>query len=197
MLRVDIKNLGEVKQYLDRLPERAFDDAKKIFAEAVFNADKTIKKNATEKLKVRTGALRRSIVSSVSGSNLGTLQATVGSSSKVGGVELVYAPLHEFGGTVRAKNAYKRVPGGPYLNIPLSANKTAAGVTRLQAREVFNQGGSIVKTKSGGYGVLLNGQMMFTLKKQVVIPARLGMIEASEDEVPTILNRLVNLIGDY
>jgi len=196
MLNVEVKNLAEVKKYLKQLPERTFKDAKKVFAKAVFSADKKIKDNATTKLKVRTGALRRSIVSVVSGSDLSTLQASVGSASKVGGVELVYAPLHEFGDTIRAKKAYKRVPGGPYLNIPTSANKTSAGVTRLQAREVFNQGGRVGKTKKGNYGVLLNGQMMFILKKQVVIPARIGMIKAAEDEIPTILSGLVNLIGE-
>jgi phage gpG-like protein len=196
MLNVEVKNLTEVKRYLAQLPERTFKDAKKAFSEAVFKADKKIKDNATDKLRVRTGALRRSIVSVVSGSDLDTLQASVGSASKVGGLELVYAPIHEFGGTVRAKKAYKRVLGGPYLNIPLSSNKTAAGVTRLQAREVFNQGGRVIKTKNGKYGVLLNGQMMFILKKQVVIPARLGMIKAAEDEIPTILSRLMDLIGE-
>jgi phage gpG-like protein len=196
MLNVEVKNLAEVKAYLKRLPERTFKDAKKVFSEAVFKADKKIKDNATDKLKVRTGALRRSIVSVVSGSDLDILRASVGSASKVGGLELVYAPIHEFGGTVRAKKAYKRVPGGPYLNIPLPSNKTAAGVTRLQAREVFSQGGTVIKTKSGKYGILLNGQMMFILKKQVVIPARLGMIKAAEDEVPTMLSRLANLIGE-
>lgn len=196
MLNVEVKNLAKVKTYLNQLPERTFKDAKKVFAKAVFSADKKIKDNATTKLKVRTGALRRSIVSVVSGNDLDTLQASVGSASKVGGVELVYAPIHEFGGTIKAKKAYRKVPGGPYLNIPMSANKTPAGVTRLQAREVFNQGGWVKKTKKGNYGVFLNGQMMFILKKQVVIPARLGMIKAAEDEIPTILSGLVNLIGE-
>jgi hypothetical protein len=86
------------------------------------------------------------------------------------------------------------VPGGPYLNIPTSANKTASGVTRLQAREVFNRGGYITQTKGGVWGVFLLGQMMFSLKKQVKIPARLGMIDAAEDEVPTLLNKLRNVL---
>jgi len=196
MLNVKLKNIAAIKRYLYIMPESMFKDARKVFSTAVFKADKKIKDNATTELKVRTGALRRSIVSVVSGNDLDTLQASVGSASKVGGVELVYAPIHEYGGTIKAKKAYKKVPGGPYLNIPMSANKTPAGVTRLQAREVFNQGGRVIKTKNGKYGVLLNGQMMFILKKQVVIPARLGMIKAAENEVPTILSSLVNLIGE-
>lgn len=196
MLNVEVKNLADVKKYLDQLPERTFKDAKKVFSKAIFSADKKIKDNATTELKVRTGALRRSIISVVSGNDLDTLQASVGSASKVGGVELVYAPIHEYGGTIKAKKAYKKIPGGPYLNIPMPANKTAAGVTRLQAREVFAQGGRVIKTKNGKYGVLLEGQMLFILKKQVVIPARLGMMKAAEDEIPTILSSLIAMIGE-
>lgn len=196
MLNVKVKNIAAIKRYLYIMPESMFKSARKVFSTAVFNADKKIKDNATTELKVRTGALRRSIVSMVSGNDLDTLQASVGSASKVGGVELVYAPLHEFGDTIRAKKAYKKVPGGPYLNIPMTANKTPAGVTRLQAREVFNQGGRVIKTKNGKYGVLLDGQMMFILKKEVEIKPRLGMMKAAEDEVPTILSGLVNLIGE-
>ena len=107
----------------------------------------------------------------------------------------MYAPTHEFGATIKAKNAYKGVPGGPYLNIPTRNNKTPAGVTMLQAREVFNQGGYIAKFKSGRYGVMMDGQLMFSLHKEVEIPKRLKMIETAEGEIPTMLSRIAAAVG--
>jgi len=109
---------------------------------------------------------------------------------------LVYTLTQEYGATIKAKKAYRNVPGGPYLNIPTKANKTAAGVTRLTARMVFDRGGYIQRTASKKWGVFLKNQMMFALVKQVDIPPRLGMREAAADEVPTILYKLQQMIGE-
>jgi len=197
-MRVDIRNLGDIRKYLKRFPDEMFKDAKDIMRQGVMSAREKVHKNTKENLKVRTGMLRRSIQYQISGNKLSDLRASVFSAANVGGEKVLYAPVHEFGATIKAKKAYARIPGGPYLNIPTSENKTPAGVTRMKAREVFAQGGYIKRFRSGGFGVFLPGnRLMFTLKKQVEIPARLGMVEACEEQITTILSNLVNALGGY
>lgn len=193
MIDIDLQtNIDEIQKYLKKLPVESFDTAKLYFSQAAFAADAKIKRNATDILKVRSGALKRSIRFEVKGTSIATLRASVYAAGKVGGQTIKYAPIHEYGGTIRAKNAYHGVQGGPYLNIPARANKTASGVTRMGAREVFNQGGYIV-----GKVVYLNGAAMFFLVKQVKIPARLGMTEAVDNVIPTLLSNIQRSIGEY
>lgn len=185
---VQVNNLAEVTRSLNRVPQMWFDDAKKVFQNATLRASNKTKSNATSILNVRSGHLKQSINQEVRGNNLQTLKASVFSASVVGGMPVKYAPIHEMGGTVTAKDKYMTVPGGPYLNIPTAANRTAAGVTRLQAREVFAMGGYL-----RGRSVWLGDVMMFALVRQVRIPPRLGMQEACNDEIPTILSELGQL----
>jgi len=114
----------------------------------------------------------------------------------VAGVPVKYAPLQEFGGIIKAINKYTGVSGGPYLNIPTKSNLTPAGVMKKSAKELFNAGAHIHKSKAGNWGVFIGGSMMMVLKKKVVIPARLGMIDAADDQIPTILSKLIALIGE-
>lgn len=183
--QTEIKGSKEVKTFLSGLPTKLYDNTKEIFQKSAFNIENKTKDNATNTLNVRTGNLRRAISSEVFGTTLGALGFSVFTAAKVGGSEVVYAPIQEKGGTVVAKNAYKKVPGGPYLNIPAPANKTAAGVMRMGAREVFAKGGYIA-----GRVVYLDGKPMFFLVKSVTIPARLGMEEAANAEIPTLLSNL-------
>jgi len=191
-----IINDAEVKQYIKQLPESTFKQARKVFAKAVLAADTKVKDNAANKLHVRTGALVRSLSQEVVGDRIGNLSASIYSGGTDGGKPLVYARIHEFGGTVTAKNAYKGVPGGPYLNIPLPDNKTPAGVMRMTARMVFAQGGSIGLSKKGNWIVFLEDKAMFYLKKSVTIEPRLGMRDAAEAQIPVLLQDLVNIIGE-
>jgi len=119
MLKIDIKNKEEITKYLKDLPETSFKAARKVFAKAVLAADKEIKTNATNILSVRTGTLRRSIGNKVTGAELESLRASVFSGNS-GGEPVKYAPIHEYGGIIRAKRAYRGVPGGPYLNMPIA-----------------------------------------------------------------------------
>ncbi len=96
---------------------------------------------------------------------------------------------------IKAKKAYRRVPGGPYLNIPTAYNKTPAGVMRIPPKEVFKQGGIVLKTKAGNYGVFLRGRMLFVLKRSVILKPRLGMRTAAENQIPTVLSKIKDLIG--
>lgn len=193
LLDIQLQNLREVMDALEAIPEREFENAKRAFSAAVLNAHSEVKDNVRNKLKVRTGALARAIKTMVSGQSVDNLKAMIYAAHTVGGAEVIYAPIHEYGGTIKAKKAYAGVPGGPYLNIPTGRNKTGVGVTRMQAREVFQDGGFVAKTRSGKWGVFLDGQMMFVLKKSVDIPARLGMRDAAENQIPTLLSELSEL----
>jgi hypothetical protein len=189
-MEVKVEGIEEVNSLISGMPKVLYDQVKLIISRATLSAHSTIRGNfgtGANQLKSRTGSLSRSLQTKVSGDNLKTLAGRVYTG-------MVYAPIQEEGGTVNAKDKYRRVPGGPYLNIPLSANKTAAGVMRKSARDVFSEGGYIVKSKAGNYLVMSKaGQPMFVLKKSVTIPARLGMKKAAEDEVPTILSELSKL----
>jgi len=195
-VRVEIADLDRVTDGIRRIPSRLFDQAKKIMGAGTIRAQKAVKGRLDgAPLHRRSGRLARSIRTSVSGGSLADLRASVysggGASTGSAGGPVVYAPIHEYGGTITAKNAYKGVPGGPYLNIPTQYNKTPAGVMRLNAREVFAAGGFIRgKTVfSGGENPL----PMFSLVKSVEIPARLGMGKAADAEVPTILSDLAEM----
>lgn len=194
--KVEMRNLAEVNQYLDRIPENAFDDAEVIFQKAVLKADKRVKSFFGVRLKVRTGMLRRSLRTSITGTKLSNLRASFYSAANVGSISVIYAPIHEYGGTVKAINKYMGVPGGPYLNIPTGSNKTPAGVMKKSAKMIFDEGGYIQKSRKGNWGVFLGDKMMFVLKRKVHIPPRLGMVVSAERQIPTILSSLKDLVGE-
>ena len=184
--RVTLQGADEFILLMNELPETMYTQTHEILKDAVFNAHRNITAYRGG-LVNRTGSLRRSLRTKVSGNTLATLKGEVWTNSK-------YAPIQETGGTIVAKNAYRRVAGGPYLNIPLSDNKTARGVMRETARQVFDDGGYVFKARSGKHFVASStGQLMFILVKQVEIPARLNMLKSGEDEIPTLLSRLRQL----
>jgi len=177
----------EVLNLLKELPEELFLSARKTIAISTFSVHAKVS-SYSGGLKNRSGRLRRSLIPVVKGDRIQTLAGSVSTN-------VIYAPIQEKGGVVRAKNKYVGVPGGPYLNIPLSANKTAAGVLRQNARSVFSAGGYIIKSKKGNY-IVMSGENipMFVLVKQVTIKPRLNMIKSAEDEVPTLLSNLNSIL---
>jgi len=180
-------NLKEVSDYIKQFPASTFTVYKKEMTRTLLEADTKIK-TQTE-LKRRSGALMRSITTESQGTSFNDYFASIYT-------DMEYAPIQEDGGVIKAKKAYRKVPGGPYLNIPTQVNKTAAGVMRMTPKEVFSRGGRVVQCRPGKWGVILNGKMMFTLHKQVTIPARLHMVESVEDTVPTLLARLQSKLGE-
>lgn len=183
--RVELVGMDAVRKLVREMPDRQFEGAKTAFQATAADVHGKVSDgiNDGNPLHNRSGVLKRSLKHAVYGNDLGSLHSDVWS-------DVVYAPIQETGGKVEAKKAYKGVPGGPYLNIPLPANKTPAGVTRMQAKEVFASGGFLVRSGAGNWLVMLNGQPMFVLKKEVTIPPRLGMEKAANDAVPTLLSRL-------
>ncbi|MFV9645077.1 MAG: hypothetical protein ACNYWU_04570 [Desulfobacterales bacterium] len=195
-LRVEVRNLAEVNEYLNNMPEETFEDAKPLFSHAVIEADRRVKSLFGARIQSRSGTLRRSLRTGVTGTSLRNLRASFYSAGSVAGKPVPYAPIQEFGGTIEAKRAYTRVPGGPYLNIPTRSNQTSAGVMRKSARTIFNEGGYIQKTRSGKWGVFLGSTMMFVLKKRVHITPKLGMITSSERQIAPLLSSLSRIIGE-
>jgi len=125
---------------------------------------------APDKLANRTGNLQRSQRQVVSGTNLGNLKlrATIGNA-----LTKDYASIQETGGTIRPKK-----PGG-FLTIPMPKNLTGAGRVRVKnpkgKENIFllrkgSRAFLVRKSTSAESGL----EFLFTLKKQVKIPARLG-----------------------
>lgn len=195
MVDVLVRGLDEVNALLRDMPDTLFGAAKTAMGGAVINTQRRILDNFSSgaghggsQLRSRTGSLKRSLKTKVSGTGFDSLRGSVHTDS-------IYATMHEKGGTIRAKDKYMRVPGGPYLNIPTSSNKTAAGVMRYSARDVFNAGGYMFKSRRNNWIVANQaGVPMFVLKNSVTMPARLGMIRSAEDEMPTLLSNLSNLM---
>lgn len=185
----DIKGREEVEQLLHDLPFWAYEGARKALNDYVKSVDSSIKAQISGvDLNVRSGFLRRSFNFEVHGASLNTLGAS-------NFTDAVYAPIHQEGGTIFAKNAYKGVPGGPYLNIPTPANQTPSGVMRYSAKQVFADGGYIIRTKASWkapYVVMLKDKAMFALVKYVTIPKRMKFVETAEAGVPTLLTKLGN-----
>ena len=198
---------NEVRKFLDNLPSFLYDGARKGLEATLLRAQSGVVANfntsgsplSANKLTSRSGRLAKSIRTEITGNDLKTLSGQLFTRT-------IYAPIQEEGGTITAKNAYGKVPGGPYLNIPTKQNKTSAGVQRMSAREVFANGGFIFKSKAGNWIVALPGIQlnefgtidnvpvpMFILKKSVTIRPRLGMVKSAVDQIPYYLNLLDNL----
>ncbi len=186
----EVVGLSAVNDLLSDIPEELFKNSKKEISRSVLNVQKGITKpmrTGQFGLQSRTGNLAKSIQTKVTGTTLRTLGGTVFTNS-------IYAQPHELGLKITAKNAYKGVPGGPYLNIPLSANKTPAGIMRETPRTVFLTGGFIVRSRNGNWLVMKNNRAMFVLKQSVQLKKTLGMVNEGEDEVPTLLSNLNNVL---
>lgn len=188
---VEVLGLDEIRDLLDQMPGHIFDAVDLALRRSTLNIHTKVTDNfistgdsGGDKLHSRSGRLRRSIKTKVAGQTLSTIRGNVYT-------DMVYAPIQEKGGRINPIDKYLGVPGGPYLNIPLDANKTPAGVMRMNARQVFNGGGYIIKTRTGKYLVMSGqGQPMFVLSKGVTIPPRLGMMKAADDEIPTLLSTI-------
>ena len=196
-VQVEVRGADELRQYLRDVPPALFEAARKAYADTAQTAANRVKERirdgAGDSLRSRTGQLRRSINYSVDGSDIGSLRASVYSAKQFAS----YAPTHEFGATIRAKQAYAGLEGGPYLHFPVGANLTAAGVQRMTGAEVFARGAYVARNRNAAfpYRVVLAGETMFLLTKQVTIPPRLKMRETVEDEIPTLLSELARVTG--
>lgn len=135
-----------------------------------------IKQNIRSKsgLHVRTGRLLNSVTKKIDDSG-DTITGEVGTEG------VPYASIHEFGGTIKPKNAKA-------LTIPLDGNRRNDGSPIITISEVFNTKKAFVTRN--GVVLLKNGktsvQPMFVFKKSVDIPARPYMapaLAAKKDQI--------------
>jgi len=182
---IRIIGLNPVIKFLTDIEKNASAISKKAIVKSLTYIEKGLKRNTTSILKQRSGDLHKSIDKQLSGQGLSTLTGSVW-------IGTPYATTHEFGATITAKNAYKGVEGGPYLNIPIpNFNTDSRGLMKQTAREVFAQGGYVQKSKKGNWLVFSrDGKPMFLLRKQVTIPARLGMFKLLDESIPILLKEI-------
>ncbi len=192
---VEIKGLEEVQQLLKDMPETLFVNTKKTLAETVLSIQsKVILKfngDPINSLQTRTGNLQRSIKTENTGTDLSTLRSSVYTKS-------IYAPIHEEGGTIKAKKAFMNLPGGPYLAIPSDANKTRAGVTRFSPRDAFTLDATIRKIRNPKRAsfMIVDDDLgpLFWLVPEVIIKARLGMQDTTDDQIPLLVDDLNDIL---
>ena len=137
-------------------------------------------------LHTRTGALKNSLHHKVEGTKLSSLKLRLWSDSP-------YAAMQEHGGVVRPRR-------GKYLAIPADDNLTPAGAPRYRSpRDPALSQGRFVELPSGQLWFVLDTpsdtKFLFAMRKQVRIPARLGMRDvALGRESKRQLNRRI-LVG--
>lgn len=159
-----IKTEVDAKGTLDSLSS-GLEQVKRELTLQMFRAltvlETAIKQNIRSKsgLKVRTGALLNSVKKDVYEEG----GAVVG---EVGTEGVPYARIHEFGGTIRPKNAQN-------LTIPTDVNRRADGTPKMSIQDVFATkkafiAKGVVFLKKGAGNI----EPMFILKKSVTIPAR-------------------------
>lgn len=183
---VTIKGADEVYRLLQQMPDETFKILQSVFRDTIL----TVHKKVTNKfvggpLHNRTGLAAKSFKTALTGNSLDTIKGSV-FSGLVNGQPLVYIPLHEFGGTIVAKNAYKFLPGGPFLNIPLAANRTPSGIQQKTSRQVFQEGGRI----AGRVIYSATGEKMFALASSVTIKPRLGFYDTASEEASKVMPEL-------
>lgn len=132
-------------------------ELRKVLTGVAMTAERQAKLNATSRMRVRTGHLRRNIAATVVDGKTGGVEVRLG----VQGVP--YARIQEKGGTVVPRSAKA-------LAIPMPAAQTAAGVGRYPSPRAH---GNLQwrPDGKGGPGLLFDpsGVLMYVLKRQITI----------------------------
>lgn len=162
---------------------------RKDIATAALRAEARAKRNATTILRVRSGRLRASIRSLVEPGKDGglDLKLSAGGGREGGSTEVVYARIHELGGTIRP---VKR----KFLAIPLPIARTPAGVSRYKTpRDVPDL--HVAQSKRGNLLLVKpDGTPWYVLRKRVDIPARPYLRPALEEASAALVPRLADTL---
>lgn len=160
------QDLARVKPELPKMMRQAL-------TLTALDAEAQAKRNATDRLRVRTGRLRSSIQSQVEEAG-GGVRVVV----QAGDAEVPYARIQEEGGTITPRNAR-------FLAIPVGPALTSAGVSRFASpRDV--QGLHFAK------GTLKDqqGQTWYILKQSVAIKGRRYLGDAVDVAVEKLPERV-------
>ena len=192
---VEVTGLEEVQRLLDKIPTALFLDTKKSLAKTVLtiqgNTVRGFNGDPSTSLQTRSGFLQRSIKTQNTGKDLKSLRTSVFTRS-------IYGPIQEEGGTIKAKKAFRNLPGGPYLAIPSDTNKTKAGVTRFSPRDAFGLGAHIQKLRHARRAeyMIFDKDLgpLFWLVPDVTIKARLGLQDETDKQIPILIDRLDKIL---
>lgn len=140
------------------------------------------------------GGTTSNSLSKRSGVAMDSLRRGVRVSAGAGGLEgtmsgVHYLTIHEYGGTIRARNAQ-------YLTIPLNEALNANGVPKkMSAREWNNT--FVSQSKKGNLIIFQRrGRLivpLYVLKKSVKIRARLGLRKEQQDAIDLFVNRATKM----
>ncbi len=181
----------ELRQKMDRLPARIRQRVgERALLTSALLLEAHIKQNklSGQALRVRSGRLRSSISH--------RLERAGEDLTAVVGTNVVYARIHEFGGTVTPKRA-------AHLAIPTDIARTPAGVPRYTARQlVANPGiGGFARTFFRNhklYGVTRSGRVRaaFVLVKSVTFRERRYMRSALAEKRTDILRTITTAVEE-
>jgi hypothetical protein len=121
------------------------------------------------------------------------VRISMGSVGPVGDMYGVfYLFVHEYGGTMRAKNAQ-------YLTIPLPAALNSDGTPKMRSAREWND--TFVGRSRAGNLIVFQRQgrlvvPLYVLKKEVRIRPRLGLIKAQEDAIDKFIWRVATLVAE-
>lgn len=176
-------------------PERALAALTREVRKAGLRAEGAARENVGARLRVRTGALRRSVQADLVDEGQGTLLLRLRAGH--GTRELPYARIQEEGGTVRPRGRFLAIPwpGGPAL--------TAGGVGRYASpRDV--PGLRFVPTRGGAGGMLIKDQgkgrgarttIWYLLVRQVQIRGVRYLGDAVDQERAVLADRLAEAVS--
>lgn len=180
-LRITV-NASSLNTLVEQYPHQAMVTLAQALKKAALPVVRRIKeKMAGPVLKHRSGDLSRSVTIGGVESNLQTRALSISIGSNI-----VYARIHETGGTILPRR-------GTYLAIPLSAAQTPTGKARFSPRNApgptfvarSKRGNLIIFQKLSSGGI----RPLFVLKRSVVIPKRPiwePSLRESEQDIQTI-----------
>lgn len=187
MLHILFKNKKQVAEMLNAAGDEAFNIAQKmllrsgVFYRSDIQAKRFGSSTGADKLKVRSGTLRRAI-------DVKTVGTTLNDLSLIITFDTNYAMTQEFG------DENRKPKHAQYLAIPLPAALYPSGVARWASplRQSDMPPVRVLKSKKGNLLLVdkISGQPYFVLKTQVSIPPRLGAWSLLQEHLPSIQNDL-------
>lgn len=173
---VKVVGLNDLRRYFENFSDEMSAAARPEFS----RVGRVTKHKVRRRIKSKSGNLERSIKTKIRGRKLSNLKQSVYSTSH-------YAKIHEEGGEIEAKRAFRNLPGGPYLAFNVKGNRDTL-------RSAFQNGAYTAKVKKAGsnakYVVINNDKVSHILMKKVIIKPTLKIEETALGEVPTFVNRL-------
>lgn len=181
------------EQYAESLHKAGQGGLSRVFANnakrlALF-AEGQGRKNATDRLRVRSGNLRRSITGTVRGHVAGA-DVELSAGGRVEGGDVPYAGTQEFGATIRPVRR-------KWLALPTRDVQTAAGVSRYATPRDYPSPLVFIQ-KGEGRAFLLDpadGRAKWALRKQVTIKPKFYLRDAMRETERMVPVEMASALG--